>query len=42
MSEMFPPPEVDENRVALPMFPMPLVNKMVTFLETLNDGYFER
>jgi hypothetical protein len=42
MSEMFPPPEVDQNRVALSLFPMPLVDKMVTFLGSLTDGYFER
>jgi len=39
MSDMFPPPEVDQNRIMLNMFPMPLVDKMVTFLETLSDGY---
>jgi len=42
MISMFPPPEVDQNRVALNMFPMPLVDRMVIFLETLTDGYFER
>jgi len=39
MGMMFPPPEVDLNRKMLAMFPRPLVEPMVAFLETLNDGF---
>jgi cytochrome c peroxidase len=42
MGNMFPAPEVDLNRKMLAMFPRPLVEPIVAFLETLNDGYFER
>lgn len=42
MASMFPPPEVDENRTALDMFPRPQVDNIVAFLKTLSDGYFER
>ena len=39
---MFPPPEVDQNRATLSMFPRPQVDNIVAFLKTLSDGYFER
>ena len=39
MAEMFPPPEVDQNRAALSMFPRPQVDNIVAFLKTLSDGY---
>lgn len=42
MGEMFPPPEVDQNRAALNMFPRPQVDNIVAFLKTLSDGYFVR
>jgi cytochrome c peroxidase len=42
MAGMFPPPEVDQNRAVLPMFPRPQVDNIVFFLKTLSDGYFER
>ena len=42
MMDMFPPPEVDQNRAALQMFPRPQVANVVAFLKTLSDGYFER
>lgn len=42
MADMFPPPEVDQNRATLNMFPRPQVDNIVTFLETLSDGYFQR
>jgi cytochrome c peroxidase len=42
MGGMFPPPEVDQNRAELSMFPMPQVGNIVAFLQTLSDGYFER
>ncbi|HEY3474511.1 MAG TPA: cytochrome c peroxidase [Anaerolineales bacterium] len=42
MSTMFPPPEVDQNRAQLSMFPRPQVDNIVLFLKTLSDGYFER
>jgi cytochrome c peroxidase len=42
MADMFPPPEVDENRAMLPMFPRPQVDNIVLFLKTLSDGYFQR
>jgi len=42
MSDMFPPPEVDQNRATMNMFPRPQVDNIVTFLKTLSDGYFER
>jgi cytochrome c peroxidase len=41
-SDMFPPPEVDQNLATLGMFPRPQVTNIVTFLKTLSDGYFER
>jgi hypothetical protein len=37
MATMFPPPEVDENRTTLDMFPRPQVNNIVAFLKTLSD-----
>ncbi len=40
MADMFPAPEVDQNRAALSMFPRPQVNNIVAFLKTLSDGYF--
>ena len=42
MENMFPPPEVDQNRTPLGMFPRPQVDSIVAFLMTLSDGYFER
>jgi cytochrome c peroxidase len=42
MSDMFPPPEVDQNRAVLSMFPRPQVDNIVTFLKTLNDGYYQK
>ena len=42
MSQMFPPPEVDQNRAVLAMFPRPQVDNIVAFLRTLSDGYFVR
>jgi hypothetical protein len=42
MEGMFPPPEVDQNRAVLPMFPRPQVDNIVAFLKTLSDGYFVR
>jgi cytochrome c peroxidase len=42
MQDMFPPPEVDQNRATLHMFPMPQIGNIVAFLETLSDGYFQR
>ena len=38
MAAMFPPPEVDENRTLLDMFPRPQVENIVAFLKTLSDG----
>ncbi|HEX6034195.1 MAG TPA: cytochrome c peroxidase [Anaerolineales bacterium] len=42
MSTMFPPPEVEQNRAALSMFPRMQVDNIVLFLKTLSDGYFTR
>jgi hypothetical protein len=42
MENMFPPPEVDQNRTPLGMFPRPQVDNIVAFLKTLSDGYFQR
>lgn len=42
MASMFPPPEVDQNRAELGMFPGMQVDNIVLFLKTLSDGYFER
>jgi cytochrome c peroxidase len=42
MSGMFPPPEVDQNRTPLGMFPRMQVDNIVAFLKTLSDGYFQR
>ena len=42
MATMFPPPEVDQNRTPLGMFPRPQVDNIVLFLKTLSDGYFQR
>jgi cytochrome c peroxidase len=39
MENMFPPPEVDQNRTPLNMFPRPQVDNIVAFLKTLSDGY---
>lgn len=41
MAAMFPPPEVDQNRATLDMFPRPQVDNIVSFLKTLSDGYSE-
>jgi cytochrome c peroxidase len=42
MQNMFPPPEVDQNRTPLSMFPRMQVDNIVVFLKTLSDGYFQR
>jgi cytochrome c peroxidase len=42
MVDMFPPPEVDQNRATLSMFPRPQLENIVAFLKTLSDGYFQR
>ena len=42
MASMFPPPEVDENRAALGMFPRPQVDNIVLFLKTLSDGEYRK
>lgn len=42
MANMFPPPELDQNRTVLDMFPRPLVGSIVAFLKTLNDGYYQK
>lgn len=42
MATMFPPPELDENRAVLPVFPRMDVDRITLFLETLSDGYIER
>jgi hypothetical protein len=39
---MFPPPEVDQNRAVLSMFPMPQIDNIVAFLKTLSDGYYQK
>ncbi len=39
MADMFPAPEVDQNRATLGMFPRPQVDTIVAFLKTLSDGY---
>jgi len=39
MASMFPPPEVDQNRANLGVFPRPQVDNIVAFLKTLSDGY---
>ena len=41
MAGMFPPPEVDQNRAPLSMFPRPQVSNIVAFLKTLSDGYIQ-
>ncbi len=42
MENMFPAPEVDQNRATLSMFPMMQIDNIVAFLKTLSDGYFQR
>ena len=37
--DRFPPPEVDQNRATLNMFPMMQIDNIVAFLRTLSDGY---
>jgi cytochrome c peroxidase len=39
MQNRFPPPEVDQNRAPLSMFPMMQIDNIVAFLKTLSDGY---
>jgi hypothetical protein len=41
MADMFPPPEVDQNRAMLSMFPMMQIDNIVAFLRTLSDGYIQ-
>ncbi len=40
MTGMFPPPEVDQNRAKLSMFPRMQVENIVLFLKTLSDGFY--
>lgn len=42
MASMFPPPEVDQNRASLGMFPRPQVENIVLFLKTLSDGEYSK
>jgi cytochrome c peroxidase len=42
MDDIFPPPEVDQNRATLSMFPRMQIDNIVAFLRTLSDGYFQR
>ena len=42
MESMFPPPEVDQNRAEMGMFPRMQVDNIVAFLKTLSDGYYQR
>lgn len=42
MADLFQPPEVDQNRATLGMFPRPQVDNIVLFLKTLSDGYYQR
>lgn len=42
MANMFPPPELDQNRTIMNMFPRPLVGSIVAFLKTLSDGYYQK
>ncbi|MGE5124208.1 MAG: cytochrome-c peroxidase [Acidobacteriaceae bacterium] len=39
MADMFPPPEVDQNRAMLSVFPVMQIDNIVAFLRTLSDGY---
>jgi cytochrome c peroxidase len=41
--DLFPPPEYDENRIVMQQFNFMMDGpKIMTFLKTLSDGYFER
>ena len=42
MAGMFPPPEVDQNRAKLGVFPGMQVDNIVLFLKTLSDGYYHK
>ena len=42
MENMFPAPEVDQNRAELAMFPRMQVDNIVAFLKTLSDGYYQK
>lgn len=42
MAAMFPPPEVDQNRASMNLFPRPQVDNIVLFLKTLSDGYYQK
>jgi cytochrome c peroxidase len=42
MENMFPPPEVEQNRASLSMFPRPQVDNIVAFLKTLSDGFYQK
>jgi len=42
MAGMFPPPEVDQNRASLSLFPRAQVDNIVLFLKTLSDGYYRK
>lgn len=42
MANMFPPPEVDQNRTRLGFFPRAQEANIVNFLKTLSDGYYQR
>ena len=42
MENMFPPPEVDQNRAELQMFPRTQKANIMLFLKTLSVGYSQR
>lgn len=42
MASMFPPPELDQNRGTLDVFPRHQVDNIVLFLKTLSDGYYRK
>lgn len=42
MAAMFPPPEVDQNRAGMNMFPRAQVDNIVLLLKTLSDGYYQK
>jgi len=42
MENMFPPPEVDQNRATLGFFPRPQEANIVLFMKALSDGYYQK
>jgi len=42
MANMFPAPEVEQNRATLKMFNMMDQSYLLAFIKTLSDGYFQR